>query len=59
MIYMKAIYKLLALVELTDLSKLIAKKKKLKIVSQNFYVGQCRVSESSSFANESYEENVI
>lgn len=26
MIYMKAIYKLLALVELTDLSKLIAKK---------------------------------
>ncbi len=37
MIYMKAIYKLLALIELTDLSKLIEKKKKLKIVSPSFY----------------------
>lgn len=35
---MKAIYKLLALIELTDLSKLIEKKKKLKIVSPSFYV---------------------
>lgn len=36
MIYMKTICKLSALIELIDLSKLIAKK--LKIVSQNFYV---------------------
>lgn len=36
---MKAICKLLTLIELIDLSKLIAKK--LKIVSLNFYVEQC------------------
>lgn len=36
---MKAICKLLALIELIDLSKLIAKK--LKIVSRNLYVEQC------------------
>lgn len=54
---MKAIYKLLTLIELTDLSKLIAEK--LKIVSPSFYGEQCWVSESSIFADESYEENVI
>lgn len=57
MIYMKVICKLLALIELIDLSKLIAKK--LKIVSQNFDVEHCKVSESSIFANESHEEDVI
>lgn len=36
---MKASCKLLALIELIDFSKLIAKK--LKIVSQNFDVEQC------------------
>lgn len=51
---MKVICKLLALIELIDLSKLIAKK--LKIVSQNFDVEHCKVSESSIFANESHED---